>query len=192
MRRSFLFPLILLVGAVGLFFGFAEPTYQTAQALEERNQRLDEALTRASELQAARDALLSKFNTMADSDLVRLEKLLPNSIDSVRLVLDVDTRARAHNIIAKDFQLQNVVRTITTATPMEVVEQPKYGTVDLSFSAQGTYNNFLLFLRDLEQSLRLVDLMSLELTSSTAEAASASPRNMTHTYVVRIRTYWLR
>jgi Tfp pilus assembly protein PilO len=148
----------------------------------------DEALQKATELQELKQTLLSRYNAFDPVEIDRLHKLLPDHIDNVRLILDLDGIAGRNGLA-----LQNVV----VSTPISAQDSQtaigslgasklKYDSVTLSFTTQGTYETFLRFLVDLESSLRIVDLVSLELTQA------ASGAQATYGYSVTIRTYWLK
>jgi hypothetical protein len=64
------------------------------------------------------------------------------------------------------------------------VDQSLYGTLTLSFSTTATYTTFLAFMRDLEKSLRLIDIVSVQFASSDT--------NQLYDYTVSIKTYWLK
>jgi hypothetical protein len=80
-------PIVLVVITVGLFLGYIDPTYQQVKELRVEEKTFDEALDQSRELQKIRDTLLSRYNTFSQEDLSRLEKLLPDHVDNVRLVL---------------------------------------------------------------------------------------------------------
>jgi hypothetical protein len=58
-----------------------------------------------------------------------------------------------------------------------------YGSLSLDFSVTSGYENFRQFLMDLEQSLRLVDVVALTFLSNNAGS---------YDYTVDLRTYWLK
>ncbi len=96
-------PIFFILVAGGLFFTYVDPTYKSVQALIAENDRYDQALTKAKELQSARDGLLSRYNTFNDTDLERLQKMLPDQIDNVRLILDIESIAKQHGLTLDDF-----------------------------------------------------------------------------------------
>lgn len=184
--------------AGGVFFWYIDPTYKGIQELEAQNVRLDEALEKARELQAVRDELLSRYNTFAAEDISRLQKLLPDNIDNIRLVLDVDTIAAAYGLQITDFGIateeegaastgQTASAPTTTSVPEEgeaTADPEGVNSVLLQFSVNATYQQFLTFTRDLEKSLRLVDIVLVELNAASADTG-------VYSYRVTIKTYWL-
>ena len=177
------------------FILFTQPNYDTAKALEAQIAEYNQALDKAAELQQLKQSLLSRYNAFNPADLDRLHKLLPDHVDNVRLVLDLDNLA-ARNGMA----LQNVV----ISNPSSEGSQPgaisaigaarqTYDSLTLKFATAGTYQNFSAFLQELEMSLRIVDLVSLSLErDSGSPAQGISEGEPVYRYDITIRTYWLK
>lgn len=182
--------LIGLVAAGAIFFLFTKPSYDTVQVKRVEILQYDAALQKANELQSRKQELLSRFNAFPQADRERLEKLLPDHVDNVRLILDLDNMASRHGMA-----IQNVVTSGTTvadssqsASSVIGASKQKYDSLTVTFTTQGTYETFRIFLADLERSLRIVDLVSLKISSASAER-SGEP---IYTYNITLRTYWLK
>jgi len=185
-KMFFSFVGIGIAGAI-LFF-YTQPTYDSARALEKEISAYDQALDKAAELQALKQSLLSRFNEFNPADLDRLHKLLPDHVDNVRLILDLDNLAGRHRM-----SLQN----ISFSNPAEEGERgaigsigagkQKHNSLTLKFTTAGTYEDFRGFLQDLERSLRIVDLVSLGLGGGGPQ--SGEP---TYRFDLTVRTYWLK
>lgn len=176
-----LLPLLFLVIAAGIFFGFIDPTYQRVKELRAEEANFDQALTRSKELQQVRDQLLSRYNTFPQSDLERLEKLIPDNVDNVRLILDFDALASAYGMRIRDVELET--NESRAARGQVGSDENRYDSLILSFSVTGTYDTFRAFLGDLEESLRLVDVTSISFTANQTGV---------YDYSVAVKTYWLK
>lgn len=182
---------IVALGIAGaVFFFYTQPTYDGIQGLQGQITQYNQALDKANELQQLKQTLLSRYNAFNPADLDRLQKLLPDHVDNVRLVLDLDNLAAHHNMA-----LQNVViSNPSSATPGTGTigsigtGQQKFDSLTLKFSTRGTYDDFKAFLEDLESSLRIVDLVTLDITPD-AGAIGGQP---VFRYDLTIRTYWLK
>lgn len=181
--RGFLLPIVFVVLPIGLFLVYINPTYSKIQTLQAERDQYDEALNKSKELQAIRDQLLSRYNTFPEADIQRLEKLLPDNVDNVRLVLDIDDIASKYGL-----RIQNV--TVTDNSKLDDGSRPEIGesngsvsSVLLSFRVSASYSNFVAFMKNLEESLRIVDVVSLSFTASETDF---------NEYTVTIRTYWLK
>lgn len=179
-----LISLTLIVGAGALFFLYTKPAYDNLGVAQAHINDYDQALVKAKELQTLKQTLLSRYNTFNPTDLDRLQKLLPDHIDNVRLVLDLDTLASRHGLA-----LQNVVVSApetTISSNVQTIGGKAYDSVTLRFATAGTYENFVAFMTDLETSLRIVDVVSLKMQGD--QATTGVP---TYRFDIQLRTYWL-
>jgi len=175
----FFVPILLLIASGVLFFGYIDPTYRHIVELRTDEARYDSALNNTEELQSVRDVLRSKYNSFSGTDLERLAKMVPNNVDNVRLVRDIDGIASKYGM-----SLYNTTVGVVESGPSEIgFSDDPYGSVLLTFSVTGPYKTFLNFLKDLEASLRIVDVMDVSF--------SASDKDL-YEYRVAIQTYWLK
>ena len=97
-------PLILVVASVWLFIGYINPTYtgktgsvepsgKSIVELQVDEQNYTNALTKTKEIERFRTGLAAKFDALNPSDVEEVEKLLPDHIDTVRLILDINNIA---------------------------------------------------------------------------------------------------
>lgn len=175
-----LIPIALITVAVGLFFGYIDPIYQNIKEVRAEEKTFNEALNQSRELQEIRDALLSRYNTFSQQDLDRLEKLLPDHIDNVRLILDIDSIASKYNMRTRNVTVSDAGSEDPSAIGSS---QSAVGSVILSFSVAATYDNFIRFMKDLESSLRIVDLVGLSFGVTEGDAFN---------FDISIKTYWLK
>lgn len=200
---AFLFPLIFILSSAGLFFGYIGGAYDKIDILEQDAGRLDQALTRAKELTELRNAIIARYNTLSAEQLSRLEKLLPDNVDNIRLIIDVDSIAKARGVKISDFgfagdsQSGSAAGTASSqqaggAEPVRGVEGDSaarglpalpYDAISLTFSAEGSYEDFLAFLGDLEKSLRIVNIKSITLEAEGVDS---------YAYTIIMETYWLK
>ena len=187
-RYTFAGVLLLLAGAI--FFFYTKPTYDSVGGLKEQGAQYDAALGKAAELQARKQVLLQNFNSFAPVDLDRLRKLLPDHVDNIALILDFDN-------LASRFQMP--IENVDVSMPASAgaskgsigagTSGQKYDSVTIKFSTHGTYENFLAFLKGLESSLRIVDMVSLSITPGNSSSTDGQPL---YSFGVTLRTYWLK
>ena len=178
-----LIPLFFILIAGTIFFAYINPAYLRIQGLRAEEAQFDQALNKSKELQATRDQLLSKYNTFSPDDLGRLTKFLPDSVDNVRLILDLNSIASRYGMRTRNVSLQTKGSSAARAAVGAVGPSTSpYGSVVLSFSVSGSYPTFIAFLEDLERSLRLTDVVGVSFTANDTG---------TYNYDVAVRTYWL-
>lgn len=171
---------ILILTSIGLFFGYVDPTYTNIQKASLEKADYDKALENATVLQAERDKLLQKYNAMDKSDLDKLSKLLPDHIDNVRLIIDIDEMAKIYGMRIRNFTTNTDDKKDTIGT-----NNTPYGTLTLTFSTTASYNTFLAFMHDLERSLRVLDVTSVQFSASDTGS-------QLYDYTITIKTYWLK
>lgn len=185
--RGFVLPVIFILCAVGLFIGYINPAYQQVKTLRVQDGQYNDVLTQSTNLRTERDKLLAKRNTFQSSDVQKLERLLPDNVDNIRLIIDINDIAARYNLSLRDVQLSGDAQSSNTVGQ----SGGALGSVELSFTVSATYDSFITFLQDLEKSLRLVDVTGVSFTVGSSASNTAGTSNLTD-YKVTIRTYWLR
>lgn len=176
-------PSILIIASIGLFIMFTNPTYQRALGLTAQNDAYEDALTKSKELRAERDKLLAKRNTFSSDSIQKLERALPDNVDNIRLIIDINNIAARHGLTLKNVSLGTVSDSSSARSVLAVGSSGEpVGSVDLDFGLSASYDDFLAFLLDLEHSLRLVDVERIAFSTGTTG---------TYDFDVSIRTYWL-
>ena len=184
--------LVSLVAAGAIFFTYTQPQYDAVQKVNASVAQYDLALLKANELQQLKQTLLTRYNTFDPAQVARLQKLLPDHVDNVRLILDIDSMAGKHGMA-----LQNVV--VNSAGTAQVnqasvgavgASKTKYDSLTIKFSTLGNYQTFKQFIADIEQSLRVADLVALSI--SRVSDGSVSSVEPVFTYDITLRTYWLK
>jgi len=199
----FITPIILVGIAFTFFFVFANPIYNEIFVLKEEVASYNEALDNAKALENERDKLTAKFNSINKNDLLKLEKLLPENVDNIRLILEIEKIALPYGMVLKDVKYNVVDKSATDTGPGivrggETVSNSKnYGIFDLEFSTSGTYNDFINFTKDLENNLRIVDMSSITFSSENIISSGSSATQRTssagiYKYNFKIKTYWLK
>ncbi|SRR5258708_27781558 len=201
---KFIVPIILIGISITCFFTFTNPTYNEISSLKNTQASYNEALGNSKALENERDKLTTKYNSFDPESLARLQKFLPDSVDNIRLILEIEKIASPYGMVLKDVKYDsdtaNTSKGAVSApagppTPSLGIAQPfsrtDYGTWNLEFSTSGTYDNFLSFMRDLERNLRIVDISSVEFSSGSSSSSTGS-KPESYKYDIKIKTYWLK
>ena len=180
-------PFLLIVISIGLYFMHIAPRYSEVQNLRAQVAQYNDALTRAKDLEKKRDELLTTYNTFSPDNLDRIEKLVPDTVNSVKLVSDINNVAGKYGIIIKsistlDQPIDNSQSVATGGTPVK-----PYVTTVVAFKFSASYQNLVLFLKDLEKSLQLIDIKSIGFDVPTDVASKG-----VYGYQVSFQTYSLK
>lgn len=194
----FILPIILIVVAVATFFMFTAPIFNEIPALRAEVDSYNEALNNSKALENERDKLTSKYNSIDKENLARLEKLLPDNIDNIRLILEIEKIASPYGMVLRDIkysaeepELGAVIggNTSPGAEAARIAMQRGYKVLNMEFSVTGTYDKFLSFTRDLQSNLRIVDIASVAFSS---EVDTKTNPTGAYKYNFGIKTYWLK
>ena len=111
--NSNVLPVLAFLVAIGIFFGFVQPTWSgSIAATKEAIANDDLALIAAREYTAQQNELASARNAIDPGNLERIASFLPDSVDNVQLILNLNALAARSglslsnvDVIAKDFEL---------------------------------------------------------------------------------------
>lgn len=198
-----LLPALIVLGAIGLFFGFIQPVYTGDIAtLRAEIAGYDTALAAAKQFKQKEVELTQQQASIPPEQLARLDAFLPDSVDNVQLILDLNSLAARSGVQLSEFDISgagvseqpaagapvaqptaNPSATTDPFAPFPLTAGEPIESLELSVSATGTYGAFRTFLEGVEKSLRPLDVVELSLQDA---------KSGVYTYDVTIRLYWLR
>lgn len=191
MRSIFL--IIIIIASIGTFVAYVKPQYEMARAMKKEINLSVSSLETAEKLKTSREELIEKYNAIPKTDLDNLKTLLPDSVDNIRLIIQIDSLASRNGLsTVRNVEYQTLSKTgaldaSTQNQSPESLRKP-YGEFVISFQTTGQYKNFLSFLSDLEANLRIVDVTSIVFQPLSGVQSLAG--NMS--YQVTLKTYWLK
>lgn len=174
--------IVLLLLSVGLFYTFTSVQYREVQSLQAMADEYRNVLRNVSSIIELRDSLLVTYEALPKAEIDRLNKLLPDNIDTVRLALDLDGMASRYGI-----SIRSIQTTTGASGDANLVVLPEYAsayeraTVSLSFISN--YDNFLRILADIEKNLRVMDIRSIAFQTNDSGL---------YDYQISVETYWLK
>ncbi len=187
---KFILPIILIVIAAGSFLVVTNPMYKSVGLLRQDMASYNEALANATALRSVRDRLNETYSSFSPSDLAKLEKMLPDTVDNIRLVLEINSIANQHQLSLKNIKYDVAQKDTDVANSRTKAPAKPYKTFEIAFSTEGTYENFLLFLKDIEKNLRIIDISNISF--SVVDSQSGTVPAGVYRYDFKIKTYWLQ
>jgi len=186
--NSRILPTLSLVLAAGILFGYAGPAWSGSIAETKAAIALDDqALAAAKEYAAQQNSLASARSAIDPAHLDRLETFLPDSVDNVGLILDLNALAARSGLSLSDVDVITSDTDTAAAAqrgslPGSSVPDP-VGSVNISLTAVGTFNALQTFMAGVERSTRLLDFQDVVVKGSNTGV---------YTYQMTLRLYWLR
>jgi hypothetical protein len=193
-------PTSFIVISIILFILVINPRYKEISNLRTDVSLYNEALTNSTNLQKTQDALIEKYKNIKQEDRDRLDHFLPNTINNIKFILEVEKVASLHGLQIKDIKFQTEEKAVSTdeknknisLSSSKEVNLP-YGIFPLEFSVSSDYDTFNSFLRDLELNLRLVDVKSIGFSVPEKSTDKTNPTNPNiYNYSLKVQTYWLK
>lgn len=182
---NLLTPIFLIIASVGIFYGYINPNYRgenvpmNIEKLMQERKKYTEALNNSNDLISVRNNLVEKSNMMHADNLERLKKLLPDHVDNARLIIDIDGIASRYGLNIRNLGIGNDVGNQGELGP----DNNPYGTINLKFNVIAPYDKFRTFIKDLEESLRIIDVVGISFSSTETGY---------YDYGVTIKTYWIK
>lgn len=176
--------IIFILLSVGLYYTFTGVQYQEVKELQAQASEYRNVLDNAEEIFNLRDALQTNYAAIPRAEIERLNKILPDTIDTMQLALDLDGVVSRYGVSLKS------VRTTTepSVTDPSLVVLPEYqnpyGKATVFFSFVSSYENFKKILADVEKGLRLMDIKII--------AFQVNPNASLYEFQITADTYWLK
>jgi hypothetical protein len=181
---SRILPVIFMLIAFGLFFGYVGPTYSgNIAALRGEIRSYDAALAASKAYTAKAGQIAETRSAIPEEDLARLEAFLPDGVDNVQLIVDLDALAERSGITLSGFDVEGPGEDGGSENALMLESEGSVESLAIGVTAVGDYNSFKTFLGSVERSLRPLDLIALSLDDSETGV---------YTYDLTFRIYWLR
>lgn len=174
--------IVLLLLSVGLFYTFTNVQYRDVKGLNTLAGEYQNVLQNASAIVELRDRLLVTYGDLPRTEIERINKMIPDNIDTVRLAFDLDSMAARYGISIKSVQ----VAVGTNEDADNVILQESDGVYEkatVSIGFVSNYDNFMRLLADIERNLRIMDIK--QVSFQTTETGL-------YDYLVSVETYWLK
>jgi hypothetical protein len=152
--------LFLAVGAFALYYLVLSPLYngagsvwqpqQSIAALQQANGDYDVAIAQAGPLATQADILKKQYAGVSEDSKQKMKIMVPDSIDPVRLMSEVDTLATKAG-----FNLQDINYAQGQSSSAST------GSYRITFTVKTTYPKFKQLMHSFETSLRLFSIQSV-------------------------------
>lgn len=184
--NSRILPTLALFIAIAVFFMYVNPTWTVSIAKTKAAiAQDDQALAAAKQYTAQQNTLATARAAIDPANLARVQTFLPDSVDNVGLILDLNALAARSGLSLTNIDVMTTDSGATTnqsGVAKGVVANP-VGSVNLSLSALGTFSALQTFLSRIESSARILDVQDIVVKGSETGV---------YTYQMTLRLYWLR
>ncbi|MCX6755945.1 MAG: hypothetical protein NTX85_01220 [Candidatus Nomurabacteria bacterium] len=201
--------IIFIVISLGVFIVLVSPLYSNVKKIKSDIVVYNTALSNATNLQKTRDSLLNNYKSISQSDAERLNHFIPNTVDNIQLILQIQKIAKKYSLVLKNIKFDspsldknNQNQQQKTVAISGSKDGLPYGIFNLEFSVDARYGDFNSFLKDLEYNIRLLNIKNISFTVPNQSDKSVKPYDPNspfesndpsiYTYSLKIETYWLK
>jgi hypothetical protein len=162
-------PIFSIVIAVAVFFFFAQPMFSEIKVVQDETNEYRIAVEKASEFNQLLQSLISKRNAFSARERERLEALVPDNIDEVKLLVDLEGIAKSHGMLLGNIMVSELTPATATADDegSRIDSRESFSSVDISFDVIGNYEQLRSVLTDIERSLVLMEIVNITFESSS-------------------------
>lgn len=169
---------IILALSIGYVFVYSP--MGDLSILKEKKQGYEETLKTISNIEGKKQELLTEFENISEADKQNIDTIVPTSQNFMRLISQIDAVASKYNISISD--ITSAENSSSDGDSINTAQAKPYKSVIIGFSFDSSYKNFKLFMNDLEKSLRILDVRSVDLVAGEGGI---------NEYSVNFETYWL-
>jgi hypothetical protein len=195
-----LFPISLILISIILFFLVVDPFYTEVKDLKKDVNTYNVALNNSTELQQVRDSLLETYRNIKKEDKDRLNNFLPNTVNNIKFILEVEQIANIHSMPLKNIKFQEgekINEDLSSGNNVVIKDAKEsdslpYGVFPVEFITEGTFDSFILFLKDLEKNLRVMDIKSISFVVPQGVKTEGVSNPNIYSYTLKVETYWLK
>jgi hypothetical protein len=182
MNRYFL-PIIFSLLTVAVYVFSIDPLWSDIQQRRAREDQLTGYLADAKIAQAKIDDIKAQYDAFPQGSDDDLHVLLPDSVDSTKLIIDIEAVVTRRGLFMKGPTVSNTSNTVNGSS---------VAATTFAFSVKAPYPIFRDLLRDLEASLALRDLATIGFTTTGVDSGTkGNPEQYVHTYNIGFTTYSL-
>lgn len=164
MINRYITPVFLMLLSGAVYVVWVDAPYKDIAAQRAKAEVLRGYITDADNAQAELQKIAAQYDAFPPDGDHRLQVLLPKEIDTVRLIIDVNEIAARHGM--------GVNGPMVSKAASDEAHPQAYVPYSLSFKTTATYDVFRDFLADLERSLALRDIVTVEFVSAPSIAAN--------------------
>lgn len=160
-------PILSILAALAIFFLYVQPLYGDIRAIQDETNEYRQAVERANEFNNLLSNLIAQRNSFSAREMERLETVVPDSVDVVSLLVDVEAMAASHGMsiggidVADEQTFAEPNESQSTQKSNTAISYGDFAMQDVSFQLIGTYEQMRSMLEDMERSLVLMDIVDL-------------------------------
>jgi Tfp pilus assembly protein PilO len=178
-------PIFSIIIGISIFFFFTQPMFAEIKQAQGETTQYTQAVKTAEARNEQLNEKQKEKRSHSPEDLERLDALVPQAIDEVKILADLSEIARKHTMLFGNVSItksEDDGVDGAQGNSREVVGYESLAHTDIEFSLIGTYDQFKSLLADVESSLVMLEVQDINF--STGEG-------LFQQYTIAVRLYAL-
>lgn len=163
----------LIIISIVIITTYIKPAFQDMQDTQAETKEFQNALEMASSFNSELQRLLDTANSFSTSERRDLERYLPDTVDTIAVMRDIETIVAKNNMILNSVSSEAIVNKmagrVVEVQNIEGVTQSGDSDVAINqfnIGITGTYEQFKLLLQDFERNAYPLEAASVSFTPS--------------------------
>lgn len=156
--------LIIIALAFSFFYTYDRLYVSDITDLQRDAELFEEKLEESEMARARQQSLIAEYEKISEIDRERIVKMAPDRIDGVRLATDITNLLSSSGVQINSVSFPESSSSGGGNSGGDAGEAPTSGAVSpvpISFNVTSGYNSFISLLRDIERSLRIIDVTNI-------------------------------
>lgn len=172
---------------ISSYFFYTKPTLEVISLKKAKLDEYNTVLNKVKEIKVKREDLEAKYQNISEDDLNKLDKMIPAQFVSEYFINDL-------NALSSRYGMKITEMTITVPNNGEgsiddsQAATEKLKVITAKFTISGRFDQLVSFLKDLETSLRIVDVIGLSIGGKDSSSKDSQILN----YSLEVKTYSLK
>lgn len=176
MRYSLLSQAALIIVSLVIIFGVIKPTFANIGHTQDQVSEYKTAISNSSQLNAKLQELVSKEHSFSQDQIASLDAFLPDTIDSLKIMNEIETMFTSQNIPLASINSGTVVAPVgdVTVNGGSSLKQdlPTESYQDFTVTFSGSYQDLKNILHVVEANKTLLEVVALNFKSVSDTAIS--------------------
>lgn len=180
-------PFIIMALCISSYFFYVKPTMGVIAQKQAKLDEYNTVINKVKEIKVKREELETRYQNITEEDLNKLDKMIPAQFVSEYFVNDLNSVSSRYGMKISEMNITVPMNEEGTQDDTQAATE-KLKVITAKFTLSGRFDQLLSFLKDLESSLRIIDVVNLSIGGKDA----SSKDNQILSYSFEVKTYSLK
>ncbi len=191
---------IAMIGIIAALLWFVQPTYGEIKNLAQKIETKENTLEKKQKLVFDIEKLVNQYEDI-EGRVNKVFYALPNKAEIPNVLVQLEALASENGMIFESSNFSkiqqsaqnkttsenNAASSLETADQQNIIEQTRSVSIDINLT--GSYENFKNYLRSLENNIRIMDITSINFSSSSGSSEEEEVSD-NFSYSIRLKVYY--